>query len=261
MVMEATDSIPVKRDVLGVGVSATDYEQVIRLVLDAAAARRAATVAFMPVHSLVTAMRDSGFRDALRGFDVVAPDGQPVRWALNRLHDAGLSDRVYGPETMLRTCLAAADADVPIYLYGSSESTLAKLRERLIQRVPNLRIAGSESPPYRDLTPAETRAAIGRIRASGAGIVFIGLGCPRQERFAAAHAQAVGLPMLCVGAAFDFLAGVKRTAPRWMQRAGMEWLFRLVTEPRRLARRYAVTNTIFVAAALRHIVFARRVHR
>lgn len=250
---------PGKRSVFGVGVSVTDYGHVVETVLAAASAGRAATFAFMPVHSLVTAMREPAFREALEGFDVVAPDGQPVRWALNRLHNAGLTDRVYGPETMLRTCrAAAAQGGVPIYLYGSSDATLGKLRERLTREFPSLVIAGSESPPYRELTDDETQAAIARIRDSGARIVFIGLGCPRQERFAARHREAIGLPVLCVGAAFDFLAGVKRTAPGWMQRSGMEWLFRLATEPRRLARRYAVTNTLFVLAAVRHGLLWRR---
>ena len=182
----------------------------------------------------------------VNAFEMVTPDGQPVRWALNVLHGTRLQDRVYGPELMLRACRRAAEVGVPIYLYGSVPDVLTGLERNLTERFPSLRIAGRESPPFRDLTPTEAAAMVDRIKSSGAGIVFVGLGCPRQDQFADAYRDAIGAVLVCVGAAFDFHAGTKRMAPPWMQRRGLEWLFRLGQEPRRLWRRYLVTNSVFL---------------
>jgi exopolysaccharide biosynthesis WecB/TagA/CpsF family protein len=185
---------------------------------------------------------------------MVAPDGQPVRWALNAFHGAGLKDRVYGPELMLRLCEKAAEAGVGVYLYGSEPEVVSRLSENLIERFGRLRIVGAESPPFRALSEGEVRAAAGRINASGAGIVFVGLGLPRQDHFAyelRGHIRAV---QVCVGAAFDFHAKTKRMAPGWMQRCGLEWLFRLMQEPGRLWRRYLGTNSVFVLLVLRRVV-------
>lgn len=244
---------PVKHDLFGVRVSATTYDEVVRFVLDRAGRREGAIVDLMPVHGLVTAARDARYRRKIDRFDVVAPDGQPVRWALNRLHNAGLSDRVYGPELMRKLCRAAADEGVSVYLYGSSPEVIEKLTATLRAWFPHLVIAGAESPPFRPLTAEEDAAATRRINDSGAGIVFLGTGCPRQEAFAEAHRESIRAVQLCVGAAFDFHAGVKRMAPAWMQRRGLEWLFRLVTEPRRLWRRYLVTNAIYLALMAREV--------
>ena len=253
---------PKKYDVLGVEVTATTYDELVPLLIAAARHGRPALATFLPVHGVVTAATDVTYRYRINAFDVVGPDGQPVRWALNKLHlnktpAGGLADRVYGPELMMRLCAAAAVANVPIYLYGSTPEVLAALSAKLTDRCPGLDIAGAESPPFRRLTEAEQAAVIGRINASGAGLVFIGLGCPRQDVFAHDNRHAIRPVQLCVGAAFDFHAGTKKMAPAWMQRRGLEWLFRLVQEPGRLWRRYLVTNTLFCYLMARRLVLGR----
>jgi exopolysaccharide biosynthesis WecB/TagA/CpsF family protein len=229
----------------GVGVSATDYEASAALILEAAERHQPATVTHLPVHGIVTAALDSEYRTKINSFDIVAPDGQPVRWALNHIYHAGLTDRVYGPELMLRLCQGAALRKIGVYLYGSYPEVVAMLRTKLLDRCPELRIVGCESPPFRPLTPDEDAQVVQRINESRAGLVFLGLGCPRQDVFAYEHRRKIQAVQLCVGAAFDFHAGHKRMAPAWMQRASLEWLFRLTQEPRRLWKRYLFTNTVF----------------
>jgi exopolysaccharide biosynthesis WecB/TagA/CpsF family protein len=203
-------------------------------------------VACHAVHAVVTSSDDPVLRDKVNDFEMITPDGQPVRWALNWVHGAGLAERVYGPELMLRLCGAAAREGIGIYLYGGTDPILEQLRAALLARFPELHISGWEAPPFRALTEEEDRAVVKRINNSGAGLVFIGLGCPKQDHFAADHKDRIAAVQVCVGAAFDFHAGVKPTAPPWMQRRGLEWVFRLVQEPRRLWKRYLVTNTRFV---------------
>jgi len=238
---------PAKVDLLGVGITPTHYDEAVELVLSAAERRQAAVVACQAVHAVVTAASNAELRERVNSFELVTPDGQPVRWAINWLHGVGLRERVYGPELMLRLCREAARRGVSVYLYGGTDSVLDKLCSRLEQLCPSLVVAGREAPPFRSLTGDEDRQVIERINASGAGLVFIGLGCPKQDHFAYEHRHYVQAALICVGAAFDFHAGIKRMAPRWMQRHGLEWLFRLASEPRRLWRRYLVTNSIFVA--------------
>jgi exopolysaccharide biosynthesis WecB/TagA/CpsF family protein len=230
-----------------VKISETDYEEAVRAILGAARRREPAVASCQAVHAVMTAARDPALRQAVNGFDMVAPDGQPVRWALRLLHGVRLSDRVYGPELMRRLCREAAAAQLGIYLYGSSPEVLRRLRQNLVAEHPGLVIAGAESPPFRPLEPAEEEQVLLRIEASGAELVLVGLGAPKQDWFAHRARGRVRLPLVCVGAAFDFHAGTKPMAPAWMQRAGLEWLFRLLCEPRRLARRYLVTNTLFLA--------------
>jgi N-acetylglucosaminyldiphosphoundecaprenol N-acetyl-beta-D-mannosaminyltransferase len=241
---------PKKHNLFGVKVSATDYHEVVRSVIAAGLRKQSALVTFLPVHGIVTAAQDAGYRKLINDFEVVAPDGQPVRWALNLFHGAGLEDRVYGPHTMRRICLRAAQSGIPIYLYGSTPDVLKNLNDRLMDWFPTLKIVGMEAPPFRPLTPEENDAACQRINASGAGIVFIGLGCPRQDEFAHANREKIQAVQCCVGAAFDFHAGNKKMAPEFLQRHGLEWLFRLVQEPRRLWKRYFVTNSIFIGLCL-----------
>ncbi|MEM6459307.1 MAG: WecB/TagA/CpsF family glycosyltransferase [Planctomycetota bacterium] len=246
-----------KRELFGVDVTAAGPDAVVDQVMDWAHERRGATVDFMPVHGLMVAHRDPAHRDRMNGFDVVACDGQPIRWALNRFHDAGLDERVYGPDTMLKVCGRCAAEGVGVYLYGGRPEVLEELCHRLVDRLPELKIVGAESPPFRALTEEEDDKAVKRINASGAGVVFLGIGCPRQEVFAAAHRDRVRAVQLCVGAAFDFHAGAVRQAPGWMQRRGLEWLYRLTREPGRLWKRYLVTNTAFVALFARRAVLGR----
>jgi exopolysaccharide biosynthesis WecB/TagA/CpsF family protein len=239
---------PRKYPLFGVDLSATSVEQTVELLCEAAKQGEAAIASFLAAHAVVTAAGDRSLRDKISGFAIAAPDGQPVRFALNRIHRAGLRDRVYGPEVMMKLCTRAAETGLPIYLYGGSdEEMLLALRRNLVAKLPRLIIAGAEAPPFRALTPAEDETVVRRINASGARIVFIGLGCPKQDLFAAAHARNISAVQVCVGAAFDLHAGRIPMAPAWMQRVGLEWLFRLFQEPRRLAPRYVVTNPIFIA--------------
>ena len=255
--MEMPVNWPVKKELFGVQISPTSYDEAMEPIMLAACERRSALVTFLPVHGIVTAARDRDYRAQINVFDIVAPDGQPVRWALNKFHKAELRDRVYGPEMMMRLCRKAAQTGVSIYLYGSTPETLAKLRAKLLEALPNLNIAGHESPPFRKLTEQETQETVQRINDSGAGLVFIGLGCPKQDQFAFEHKHAIRAVQLCVGAAFDFHAGTKKMAPAWMQKRGLEWLFRLTQEPGRLWRRYVETNTLFLALVARRVVLGR----
>jgi exopolysaccharide biosynthesis WecB/TagA/CpsF family protein len=247
-------TLPERLRILQVRVSATDYEESSNLVIEAACQARPMLVAHAPVHLVVAATRDAELGARIDQFDIVAPDGQPVRWALRALHGKRLVDRVYGPYTMLNICATAAERELPVYLYGSTEPVIRSLAEKLRRRYPELLIAGSEAPPFRPLTVEEDAAVVRRIRASGARIVFAGLGCPKQERFAHEHRESIGLPLVCVGAAFDFIAGAKPWAPVWMQRFGLEWLFRLASEPGRLWQRYLFTNTQFVLGLIAQLL-------
>ena len=248
---------PPREEILGVRVSVASYDELVEPILEAAALRQPTIVDHMPAAGLVEFGGDPRLRRLIDQFDVVAPDGHAVRWALNWLRGTQLADRVYGPELMLRLCEGAAQNGIGIYLYGTIPGVLAKLNANLTRRFPGLDIRGAESPPFRRLTFAEDQEAVDRINASGAGLVFLGLGCPKQEIFAHAHRDRIQAVQLCVGAAFDFLAGTKPMAPPWMQERGLEWLFRLASEPRRLWRRYLIGNSIFLGRLAREAIRLR----
>jgi exopolysaccharide biosynthesis WecB/TagA/CpsF family protein len=237
---------PTKYNLFGVQVSATTYDELADVIMRAARAHESAVVSLHAVHAIMESSRDVSLRAKVNRFDAVGPDGHPVRWALNHLHGLRLTERVYGPELMLRLCSRAAADAVPIYLYGSTPQVLELLQQRLASRFPGIQIAGAESPPFRPLTPQEDADVVRRIHASGARVVFIGLGCPKQDHFAADHAGLIHAVQVCVGAAFEFHAGTKPMSPKWLQRHGLEWLYRLVCEPRRLWRRYLHTNSLFL---------------
>jgi exopolysaccharide biosynthesis WecB/TagA/CpsF family protein len=244
---------PCKFDLFGVRVSATSYEEAEEAVIEAAKQHVPAVISHNDVRALIDASRDDGLREAANSFEIVAPDGQPVRWALNACHRTRLPSSVTGTELMLRLCQRAAREGLSIYLYGSTPPVGAALEAELVRRWPDLKVAGVDCPPFRPLSAAEDDAVVRKINESGASLVFLGLGYPKQDRFAFAHRQSIRAVQLCVGAAFDFISCQKRRAPRWMQRRGLEWLFRLLQEPRRLGYRYLVNNTLFLgklAAAL-----------
>lgn len=250
------DSIcwPLKYDTLGVKVSATTYQQAVDVLVQAAKQRRPAIVDFLPVSVLIETAQNPAFQSRLNSFDLVCPDGQPVRWCLNHFHRAGLRQTVNGTTTTLRLCEAAARENIGIYLYGSTHETLRKLQANLLARFPTLRISGVESPPFAPLSPGEKKAAAQRINASGAGFVFVGIGSPRQENFAWEQKSQIKGVQLCVGAAFDFIAGTKKRAPEWMQKAGVEWAHRLCSEPVRLGKRYVVGNSRFTVLVARKLL-------
>ena len=249
---------PAKHELFGIGVSATNYDELTAKVITSARRGQPAMLTFAAVHCVMCGVQDSEHRKRLNAFDVIATDGQPVRWALNLLHRAGLKDRVYGPELTRRACQAAAEQGVSIYLYGATPEVLEKLQQNLMGMFPALKIAGVESPPFRPLTAGEDTAAVKRINDSGAGILLIGLGAPKQEKFAYEHRESIKAVQLCVGAAFDFHAGVKKTAPAWMQKRGLEWMYRLCQEPGRLWKRYLTTNTHFVLLFAKELLSRKR---
>jgi len=245
---------PRKCDVLGVQVSATTYEQAVELILRAARQRVPAVVSCHAVHAIVTASRDPSLLEKVNTFEMITPDGQPVRWALNWLYRVALRQRVYGPQLTLRVCARAAAEDLPVYFYGSTPEVLRSLCAKLTKCVPNLIIAGAEASKFRRLMATEKRQLAERIRASKAAITFVGLGCPRQEAFVYEFSDLLDMPLLAVGAAFPFIAGVMPQAPLWMQNAGLEWLFRLYSEPKRLWQRYLFLNpTYLLLLALQRI--------
>jgi N-acetylglucosaminyldiphosphoundecaprenol N-acetyl-beta-D-mannosaminyltransferase len=236
-----------KRDILGVMVDVIDYEAAVDQAVEAAKAGRGFAVTALAVHGVMTGVLDPEQRFRLNEFDLAVPDGQPVRWALNLLHGASLKDRVYGPSLMLALCERCAADGLPIYLYGSTATVVSRLGDRLKARFPALRIAGSDPSRFRRITTSEKAEIVERIRASGARLVFVGLGCPRQEVWAYEFRDALSMPVIAVGAAFDFHAGVSPQAPPILQRAGLEWAYRLAHDPRRLWRRYAFLNPLYVA--------------
>jgi N-acetylglucosaminyldiphosphoundecaprenol N-acetyl-beta-D-mannosaminyltransferase len=247
-----------KKNVLGIMIDAVDYDAAVAFVFERARQKRAAMISALAVHGVVTGALDPAHKFRLNSFDLILPDGQPVRWVLNWLYGTSLTDRVYGPELMLRICERAAIETTPIYLYGSTRSVVTSLVDLLSRKFPGIKIAGSEPSVFRKLSPDEKAALEQRIQSSGASIVFIGLGCPLQEVFTCELAGGLSAPVLAVGAAFPLLAGILPQAPPWMQRAGLEWLFRLKVEPHRLWRRYLLLNPAYlVLVALQRLGIGR----
>jgi N-acetylglucosaminyldiphosphoundecaprenol N-acetyl-beta-D-mannosaminyltransferase len=235
-----------KGNILGVDVDAIDYGGIVDRVLAGARERRPLSVTATAVHGIMCAVLDRQHRFRLNMHDIVAPDGQPVRWALNLLHGARLADRTYGPELTLRILAAAAEHGIPVCFYGSRPEVLHALCARMTERFPALQIADSRPSLFRRSTADEQADIVAAIRRSGARIVFVGLGCPRQEVWAYENARDLSLPVIAVGAAFDFLAGLLPQAPPALQKRGLEWAFRLWQEPRRLWRRYLYLNPAFL---------------
>ena len=235
-----------KRNVLGVLVDECDYEAAVAFVIAAAQRCEPCGVTALAVHGVMTGVDDPEQRHRLNSLDLVTADGQPVRWALNLLHRCRLRDRVYGPRLTLEVCAAASEHGLPVYFYGSRRETLDLLVPLLVERLPLLQVAGAEPSSFGRTTPPGKQAFVDRIRGSGARITFVGLGCPRQEVFAYEFRDALSMPVLAVGAAFDFHAGVVKEAGPTIQRLGLEWLYRIIQEPRRLAGRYARTNPRFL---------------
>jgi exopolysaccharide biosynthesis WecB/TagA/CpsF family protein len=243
-----------KVPIFGIGVSVTDYTDACAAIMDAARTRRSYAVSALATHGLTEAARDAELGELVNSIELVTPDGQPVRWAMNMLHGTALSERVYGPDLVAAVCAEAAGERMSIYLYGSTAETCRAVAEELPRRYPGLRIAGAQPDRFRDASADEDVEDVQRIRASGADIVLVGRGCPRQERWVAQHRGLLPVPMLAVGAAFDYIAGNITRPPRWMQRKGLEWLFRLYQEPRRLFRRYLVHNSLFCLMLAREML-------
>jgi N-acetylglucosaminyldiphosphoundecaprenol N-acetyl-beta-D-mannosaminyltransferase len=226
-----------------------DEPAVVTQVLAWAANREHRTVSVCNVHSVVTARSDTALRNAVNNADLATPDGMPVAWLIGRRRGIR-QPRVNGPDLMLALCQGAAARGIPVAFFGSGERTLMLMREQLLAQFPALRIALMLAPPYRPLSEEENLSYVRQLNESGAAVVFVGLGCPKQECWMNAHRAELAAVSIGVGAAFDYLAGTVRRPPPWMRRAGLEWLGRLLAEPGRLWRRYLVTNTVFLLYAL-----------
>jgi exopolysaccharide biosynthesis WecB/TagA/CpsF family protein len=236
-----------KKNVVGVLIDPVDYQTATDHIFSAAKEGRGFSVSALAVHGVMTGFLDRNHRYRLNHFDMLVPDGQPVRWALNLLHKTGLRDRVYGPELTLRVLARAAREHVPVYFYGGTTEILKSLHARVKERFPGIEIAGLEASRFGRVDRGSADDIAARIKRSGARIVFAGLGCPRQEIFAFEFRDRLSVPVLAVGAAFPFIAGVLPQAPAWMQRRGLEWVFRWIQEPRRLWRRYLLLNPAYLA--------------
>jgi N-acetylglucosaminyldiphosphoundecaprenol N-acetyl-beta-D-mannosaminyltransferase len=249
------------RDVLGMRVDATSYEDASRCIARWARDGRSAYVCVATVHMVMEAFDSSAFRRTVNGADLVTPDGRPLVWALRSL-GIGDATQVRGTDLTTHVVERAAREGIPIGLYGGTPDLLETFVRVLEKRYPGVRVVCWIAPPFRPLTSEEDEAVTKEILSSGARILFVGIGCPKQERWMEAHEGRIPAVMLGVGAAFDFHTGRVRQAPGWMQVAGLEWLFRLLMDPRRLWKRYARHNPRFVVLFLLQLLgllrFARK---
>ncbi|WP_036031539.1 WecB/TagA/CpsF family glycosyltransferase [Leptolyngbya sp. PCC 6406] len=233
------------RTILTTRVDGTSYGDACDRIQQWATAGESCYVVAANVHVIMTAYRDHAYQQVLADAVLVTPDGMPLVWGLRSLGLEGQT-RVYGPDLMLAWCDRASQVGLPIYLYGGSPAVLETLQRQLPDTYPGLIIAGAYAPPFRPLSPEEEAADVARIMASGARVVFVGLGCPKQEFWMARQRGRLPVVMIGVGAAFAFHSGTVSQAPRWMMQLGLEWLYRFSQEPGRLWRRYVINNPAFV---------------
>lgn len=256
MQLQSANAAPASRDgkpVLEAFIDAMTWDDTIAQIANWGAAHESRYVCICNVHSVVTTTRDVEFKIAVNNADMATPDGAPIAWALRRLGHPQ-QERINGPDLMARYLATAEKRGQKVFFYGSTDATLERLREVLAAQYPNLQIAGTYAPPFRALSREEDAEVVDMINASEANVVFVGLGCPKQEKWMAEHRGRIHAVMIGVGAAFDYHAGVIKRAPLWWQQHGLEWLYRLGTEPRRLFKRYLVTNTLFVIGFARQFV-------
>jgi len=245
-------------EIVGIPVTAQRYADAIEALLSAVRDRRPFRAHFATVHSVVEATRDDALHTVFESADMVAADGMPLVW-LSRRRGAPFAERVCGPDVMLSLCDRGREIGMRHYFVGGRPGTPETLGERLASQFPGLVVVGTTSPPFGPVDAAETSALLDAINRAAPDVVWIGLGSPKQEFWAAEHAGSLLAPLILpVGAAFDFHSGRLRRAPGWMQKAGLEWLFRLASEPRRLFKRYVTTNLRFLYLVAREFVAARR---
>jgi N-acetylglucosaminyldiphosphoundecaprenol N-acetyl-beta-D-mannosaminyltransferase len=258
-VMGVAEDAPHQRrllPVLGAPIDVVSAQEAVHRISAWAQRHESRVVCICNAHSVVTAAQEASFMHVLTDADLATPDGAPVAWMLRRQGAQGQT-RVSGPDLMIDYMAHAAAQGESVFLLGSTPGTLDILQTQLRGRWPALRIAGALSPPFRTPTAEEADATVQQINASGAGTVWVSLGCPKQEQWMYAHRGKVQAVMVGVGAAFDFHAGTVKRAPAWMQNNGIEWLHRFVSEPRRLWRRYLVTNSRFVWGAALQLLRSR----
>ena len=239
-------------DVLGVNVNVIDLENTIRTMEKWIKNREQNYVCVTTVHLLMEAQKDADLMKTLNLAGLTTPDGMPLVW-IGKLRGCSNLDRVYGPDVMLNFSALAAEKKYTSFFYGGAPGVTEMLSSKLKERFPGLGIVGTYSPPFRPLTPEEDEEVVNIINKVNPDVIWVGLGAPKQDKWMAEHVGRVNAPvMIGVGAAFDFLSGRKKQAPVWIQRSGFEWLFRLLSEPRRLWKRYLVTNTLFILSLIRN---------
>ncbi len=241
-----------KKPLFGIDYAIVNYGSASDIIIENAERHNSFGVSALAVHGLVTSVKDKAVGDRVKKIDMVVPDGQPVRWALNSFHKVGMKDRVYGPTLTLHVLEKASVKKLNVYLYGSTETTLAAFAGFIKTNYPGVNLCGIHVDRFRDAMPEEDAADIEKINRAGAHIVLVGRGCPRQEVWVADHLGKVHAAMMAVGAAFDFHAGTVKQAPQWMQDHGLEWFYRLLKEPRRLWKRYFTTNSYFIYLFLKY---------
>ena len=244
--------------ILGVGVSAIHMQQALDCIAQWVEERHQHYICITPVHAIMDFRKDPELVKIANSSGLTTPDGMPVVWLLKLMGHRHVS-RIYGPDLMLAVCQESPEKGYRHYFYGSAPGVPEKLASNLKKRFPGLQVVGTHSPPFRDLTPAEDQAITQEINTADPDIVWVGISTPKQERWMAAHLGKINAPvMIGVGAAFDFHAGLKKQAPRWMQRSGLEWFFRLITEPRRLWKRYLINNPLFLILILAQFLGLKR---
>jgi len=248
---------PPSQRIIGFPVTALPFESQMSVILEWAKLGLSKTVCIANVHMLVEAYRNSSFATVLQQADMVTPDGMPLVWML-RLLGVRKQDRVAGLDVLQALCKQATNAGVKVFFVGSQSVILDKMRQRLNQEFPDLQIAGMEPLPFRPMTQAEDEALVEMLNQSGAGIVFVCLGCPKQETWMANHKDRVNAVMIGLGGAFPVYAGLHKRAPGIVRSAGFEWLYRLLQEPRRLWGRYSSTIPLFLWLACKQLLTAQR---
>lgn len=245
-------------NVLGVKVSAINIPMALDTIQQWVTHKQQHYVTITGVHGVMESQKDPEVRDIHNRAGMVTPDGMPLVW-MNHIQGNRHVSRVYGPDLMLAVCDASKETGYKHFFYGGNTGVPELLKEKLQERYPHLDVVGTYSPPFRALSPEEDEEIVQMINDSGADIVWVGLSTPKQERWMDAHLGRVNAPvMVGVGAAFDFHAGLKPQAPRWMQKTGMEWFFRLVSEPRRLYKRYLINNPRFIGLVSLQMLGLRR---
>jgi N-acetylglucosaminyldiphosphoundecaprenol N-acetyl-beta-D-mannosaminyltransferase len=250
-----TDDIP-KQDLIVTPVSTLVFDEQINLMVSWAKQKQSKMVCVANVHMLVEAWQNNQFASVLKQADLVTPDGMPLVWMLKLLGHKQ-AQRVAGMDIFQAVCQQTAIAQTSIFLLGSSPEVLDKISQRLKSQFPDIKIAGTESPPFRPLAPTVDMNMVHTINESGAGVLFVALGCPKQELWMSQHKDKIQAVMIGVGGVFPVYAGILKETPKLMQNLGLEWLFRLCQEPKRLWKRYATTIPIFIWLMLKQIVFSK----
>lgn len=232
-------------NLLSLSITTGSYQNITENILALAKARVSSYTCVANVHMLVEAHKDKEFADIVNGADVVTPDGKPITWGLRLMHHQE-QERVAGMDLLPDLLAGAIHMQIPVYFLGGTLDVLEKTKQHAKEKCPDLQIAGMFSPPFRTLTATEEEEIVQNINNSGAGLVLVAMGCPKQEKWMASMKGRVQASMVGIGGALPVMIGAQKRAPRWMQNAGLEWVYRLRQEPRRLFKRYAITNTTFI---------------